>query len=327
MLTWNSLLHLLKTTSGLSLAILLGIASPMPGWAMEKDEVVNASNIPVLQAYADLHSQLKDGDLLFMNVGYGMIQSCTTVSERNTPLFAQHEKLMDLVKTKDVEGSDYLALTKKTKLASGEEFVKLGEKGLPEFLERMSERGVNIIPLSSRGDDGKCGTEGTTEVLSRTEKELVYLKYNWKNWNKFLPFQDLNKEIFLHDNNPEHRTYKWRNNVIYSTASIKPGDAPHKSAAIVGVVNILKEAKQLPSTLYLIDRPKTITEIAEDLKNTDLGIPIHLFSYSHPEAFRVPEELKEFYIHRLGEEKFKKYEPEFNEVFSSLKDNTEGTEK
>jgi hypothetical protein len=179
----------------------------------------------------------------------------------------------------------------------------------------MSDRGINLIPLSSRGDDGKCATEETPEVLSRTEREFVAknINYNYKNWKKPAPFQNLTKQVEIKDNDPEaHGAYKLRNGIIYGSLG-----TPHKAAAIIGIVNILKETGDLPSAIYMTDRKKTIEEILEDLKNTDLGVPLYLLQYVHPKAFLTPEDLMEFYIHRLGEVKFKEYENEFKTAFDS----------
>ena len=128
---------------------------------MKEDEgsLGSISRVPKLETYADLVSKIKEKDLLFMNVGYGRVQSCTKGSEKNAPsLFEQHKTFINFIKTKS----------------------------------------------------------------------------------------------------------------------------------------------------------------EEELKGAGPGIPLYLLSYSHPPAFQTPEDLKEFYIHRLGE-KFKIYEAQFQEVFDHLK--------
>jgi hypothetical protein len=314
--------QLLKTTSALSLsAVLLGVSFATPTWAMETEDssLENTTSVPKLKAYADLASDepapnvpaLKRGDLILINTGHGMVRSCTRISTNNTEtaLFTNHGTFMDEIKILDE--ADYTAVITEVKLGSGKELVKTGEKGLPTLLDELNSRGTNIIPITSRGDDGKCGTREEGEVLSRTEKEFVTLNYHWKNWNKPVPFQNLNSEVYLQDNQPTaHGIYRLRNGIIYNTNC----KAPHKSAAIVGIVNILKQDKHLPFDIYMIDGEETINQIAKDLKSVDLGIPLYLLSYSQPKAFQTPEDLKEFYIHRLGE-KFENYTNQFSKIF------------
>lgn len=317
MLQRNLFSRVLKPSSVLSLsAVLLSSVFSCPSWAMDED--IRAQKTPVykLETYNDLMTlndlpPIKAEAILLLNIGHGMVQSAEYVTERNSDssLFTQHKAFIDSIEQSNPE--DYTALTVKRKLASGTEFVKVGEKGLPALLDKFNATGINIIPITSRCDDGRYSTENSPKVLSRTEKEFAALGYNWESWNKPAVLQKPHIELTLQDNNPEaHGAYKYRNGVIYSIM----GQAPHKSAAIIGLVKKLQEEGTLPSAIYFTDGEKTINETSEDLKNIDLGVPVYPCSYNQRKAFMTPEDLKEFYIHRLGE-KFKAYDSQFKEVF------------
>lgn len=346
----NLFSRILNTSTILSLsAVLLGVAFVTPGSAMDQEERQSISPVINLESYADLGKGLspsipaiQPGDLLIINTGHGLIRSCTNISKSNTEadLFNKHEAFITSIKPlnenelleqksmKPFDNSkyqafpDYAKLTYKAGLGKGKEameFYKVGEAGLPDLLDNLSAAGVSIIPITSRGDDGR---NELPAVLSRTEKELVDVNYNWKDWKKPGSFQDLKQEVYFQDNSPDvpgpevHGRYRLRNGVIYNVSS---SPAPHKSAAIVGLINVLKEEGHLPSALYVTDREKTVIEIFEDLKGRDFGIPLYPLSYTQPKAFRTPEDLKEFYIFRLGAEKFQSYESNFNEIFNSSK--------
>lgn len=313
----------LNATSALAISIvLLGTTFIPASQAMMVKESVDdipfkgIHQVAQLKSYADLaHNptdnipSIRPGDLLLINVGHGLVHSSQWVTEDKTEthLFEQHTNFMNMIK--EANEQDYENLTKKIKLASGNEFIKVGEKDLPTLLDDFSNSGINIIATSRRCDDGTSATNETPEILSRTEAEFVKLGYNYKSWKKPSALQTI-----VELNNPnapeDHGTYRLRNGTIYSTS----GKRPHKSVAIVSLVNILKETNQLPSAIYFTDGEKTINQTADDLKDINFGIPLYLLKYTQPKAFRTPEDLKEFCMHRLGE-KFQDYETQFNHVF------------
>lgn len=317
----------LITPSSLSLwALLFGITFAVPSQAMEEQNFYGRiSPIKKLEEYKDLINSsflplrsLQPGDLLLINVGHGLVHACTSISESNTEanLFQRHKNFMEVVLT--ISEEDYHKVVhksrlviKETGLPDPETLIKIGEKGLPDFLDTLSAQGTYIIPISSRGDIGKNATEETSAILSRTEEEFKTLGYNWENWVKPASLQGPNTELFLQDDSPDtHGTYKLRNGIIYSHTHPKP----HKSAALVGLVNLLKEAENLPSAIFITDREKTINEIFEDLRERDFGIPIYPFNHTQHKAFKAPEDLKNFYTWRLGE-KLQDYKQAFKVAF------------
>ena len=208
---------ILKKTFAFSFAaLLLGTSFTNSCWAMineepkEHNSLKKMNQIYKLENYSDLvtkaasslTSPIQPGDLFLINVGHGIVQSCTQVSERNTDinLFEKHKEFIAFIKMWNE--ADYLALTRKAKLGSGDEgkeFVKVGEKGLPTLLDNLSNSGANIIPVSSRCDDGANATNEAQEIFSRTEKEFRKLNYDYTNWKR--PIISQNRE--LKDHNPE----------------------------------------------------------------------------------------------------------------------------
>lgn len=328
----------LNAASILSLsACLLGSMGASPVLAMLEESsaasgITAKHQVFTIKAFAELDQQNpgaslpspQPGDVICINVGHGLVQSVTRITDRNTDesLFESCQKFAALVQEQSEE--DYEAITKQTKLSSGDELVKLREKGLPDLLDKLSAKGVYVIPITSRSDDRDPGV-----LYNRTEKEFNALGYKWMAWAKppALTFENPEVVITLQDDKPEaHGTYKFRNGTIYTrTNAVDNGHPdpkkkilPHKSAAIVGLVNELKAAGQLPGAIYFSDGLSTIEETVADLKETDLGVQLNLLEYVQPKAFETSEEVEEFYIHRLGA-KFNQYQELFKTTFSSVR--------
>lgn len=330
MLQTNLVIRILNATSALAVsAVLLGTTFNAPNWAMDTTEDSSLRKtypIAKLEDYKDFIEgrlsdipPLKAGDIWLINVGYGLVQSAEWVTRENTEgtIFEKHVSFISSVEEKNKD--DYTTLTVKLALASGQEFVKEGAKGLFSRLDKVSANGIYILPITSRYD----GPKGR----SRTEKEFDLLGCKWESWNQPTPFQNLKEALVLDedkDNTAKYGVYRQRNGITYSIEG--PTDpeekgVPHKTGAIIGLIKMLKKAGgTLPSAIYFTDREKEINKTIKDLESRDeaLEVPLYLLKYTQPKAFRTPEDLEEFYIHRL-KDRFQEYRAEFQKAFYSEK--------
>lgn len=302
-----------RLTTALSLSVcLLGVTLATQSVAMDEppregEQVSPNLHVSKIDTLREL-VQPSEGDLIWMNVGHGLVQSTTQLTEKNTaehlrPLFQQFVQSVQ-----DLNPEDANTLTRKVKLASGQEWVQPGEKGLVTlFNEELYNRGVKIVLATSRGDDGSAHKQ------SRTERELAKLNYRWKEWGGFVPVQDPEKKVnFTHEKFPG-TLYQGRNNIIYHVK----GDA-NPTVSLLGVLKACKEAGSLPKAIYCVTRPDTIAKVSKWLIGIDLEIPVHLVEYALPTiTLTSSEDLKEFSISRLGAENFEQnYEVLFNKIFN-----------
>jgi hypothetical protein len=308
--------------------ILLGTVFTTPSKAMDVDKPLkHAYHVTKLETYADFFEgrlpstipSLKKGDIILQNVGYGMLHSVLEVTIANTeaPLFTKHEKFITAIK--EINEKDYTLLKEKRELSSRTELVKEGEKDLFARLDNANAAGIYIVPITSRYD----GPEGR----SRTEQELDDLGYKWENWHQLPPFQDRKKAIILDEekeNQERYGIYRYRNGITYSIEGPSNPDekgVPHKTGAILGLFKILQqEVETLHSAIYFIDREREINKTINDLSlhKIALPVPLYLFKYTQPKAFRTTENFEEFYRHRL-KDRFQEYRSQFQEAFFSEK--------
>jgi hypothetical protein len=296
-------------------ALLLGTTLATSSFAMDEPpqdatpvrKNLHVSKIDTLQNFA----QPSEGDLIWMNVGHGLVHSTTQLRRENTKEDLLRQFSLFAQDVAAINPEDANNLTCKVKLASGKEFIQPGEKGLAVlFNDVFSKRGVKVVLATSRGDDGAVDTH------SRTERELTTLGYRWKEWGGFVPVQAPEKKVvFTHDKFPG-TIYEGRNNIIYH----KSGKAD-PTVSLLGVIEACKSAGSLPKAIYCVTRPDTIAKVSKGLVGIDLEIPVHLVEYTHP-AITVAsfEDLKEFSISRLGKENFEQnYEGLFHQVFNPSK--------
>lgn len=297
---------LAKTILSIS-ALLLGSTIATSSWAM--DPQTDWKSIPKI---APVLSELPPEHMAVINIGHGLIYSKTSPRRVNeTPFKTAHIEFLEGVKL--INPVHYDALVKSHPEASGTELVTATERNLPQVVDIASQKGVYILPITSRSDPTVKGPPG-----KRTENEFEQVKYGWENWKKPVPLENKtvalmkNKEIVLKDDNPDHGEYRYLNGIIYSFIGGK--GKPHKSAALLGLVNLLKKAQVLPTAIHFIDGEEVIKETHADLQGKDLGVPLYLYSYKQPHPYETLEDIKEFYIHRLGAD-FHLYEDLFNKAY------------
>jgi len=285
--------------------------------------------------FKDTERPPKSGDLVLLNVDHGLLQSYTYIPETiKRSLYVAHTRFLENVNKKN--SNDYYEFTESPRRFS--EFP-----GLPAQLDILSKSGVYIIPVTDKRDNGMSDVHGTPCERSDTEEKFVELRYYWDSWKKLQaldvnlpdmpsPYDGDKLHLYIQkniveqpwiirlqdDSNPLHGIYKYRNGIVYGES----GKKRHNSAAIVGLMRRLKEqGAALPSAIYFVDDRKNIKQVAEDLKNTNLGVPVYLLAYKKPKSFTTPEKLKDFYIYKLGSvENFNKYNSQFEEAFKEQND-------
>lgn len=248
--------------------------------AMETDEKTYCQGqhkVASITTFKDLKEtlSLKAGDLVLVNIGHGLVRSFLGVraakvgdseSRGNTEesLLANHKTFLESI----YNPADFKAVNERIVLGSGRELVMPSEHGLPDLINGLCLDRIHVMPITSRDDD-------------RTEKELADLGYKYTEWLMPSPFDQPDYTQEISSKEPHIKdAYKFRAGIIYSQPKTKPKtDVTHKSVAIRGVVEMLKESGTLPPNIYFIDRDKVINQVAGDLKDVDLGVPLHLWGF------------------------------------------------